>query len=137
MGGFYERVEKMLDELTIHEAVLCRMYRVPPRLFLEVKRIVGKYCHMHFDFIAEPAPFESIVIKAYKKDRSFRITNAKALSLYMVEEEMHQGSASRLEEFIDHTIKWMIEEINSYLLVRIDPVPQEKSSQVKSLKQKS
>lgn len=127
----------MLDELTFDEFVQCKEYGVPIRLFLEVKKIVGKYCHIHFDFIAEPAPFESIVIKAQKKDRSFRITNARALSLYMVEEEMHQGSASRLEEFIDHTIKWMIEDMNQYILVRTDPVPQEKPSQVKSLKQKS
>jgi len=128
---------KVPDELTFDEYTRCKEYGVPIRLFLKVKEIVGKYCHMHFDFVAEPAPFESIVIKAYKRDRSFSITNAKALSLYMVEEEMRQGSASRLEEYIDHTIKWMIEEINSYLLMRIEPVPQEKSSQVKSLKQKS
>jgi len=124
----------MLDELTVHEIVLCKMYHTPPRLFLEVKKIVGKYCHIHFDFIAEPAPFESIVIKAYKKDRSFKIINAKALSLYMVEEEMHQGSASRLEEFIDHTIKWMIEDMNQYMLVRTDLVPSEKPSLAKSPK---
>ena len=123
----------MLNELTIDECIRCKEYGVPIRLFLEVKRIVGKYCHMHFDFIAEPAPFESVLIKAYKKDRSFKITNAKYLSLYMVEEEMNQGSASRLEEFIDHTIKWMIQEINSYLLVRTDPVLQEKPSKIKSL----
>ncbi len=130
---------KVLDELTIHEVVLCKMYHIPLRLFLEVKRIVGKYCHIHFDFIAEPAPFESVVIKAYKKDRSFRITNAHTLSLWMVEEEMHQGSDSRLEEMIDHTIKWMIQDINQYLLVRTDlvPTPSEKLSEVKSLKQKS
>ena len=123
----------MLNELTIDECIRCKEYGVPIRLFLEVKRIVGKYCHMHFDFIGEPAPLESIVIKAYKKYKSFRITNAKYLSLYMVEEEMNQGSASRLEEFIDHTIKWMIQEINSYLLVRTDPVLQEKPSKIKSL----
>jgi len=132
-------MEKVPDELTFNEYIRCKEYRVPIRLFLEVKRIVGKYCHMHFDFIAEPGPFESIVIKAYKKDRSFRITNAKALSLYMIEEEMHLGSASRLEEFIDHTIRWMIEDMNHYLLVRTDtiPTPSEKLSEVKSLKQKS
>ena len=134
--GRYERVAKVPDELTFNEYIRCKEYRVPPRLFLEVKRIVNKYCHMHFNFIAEPAPFESIVIKAYKKDKSFRITNAKALSLWMVEEEMDQGSASRLEEFIDHTIRWMIEDMNHYLLVRTEPVPipGEKLSQVKSLK---
>jgi len=132
----YKGMDKMLDELTFNEFKMCQEYKVPPHLFLEVKRIVGKYCHLHFDFVAEPAPFESIVIKAYKKDRSFRITNAKALSLWMIEEEMHQGSASRLEEFIDHTIKWMIQDMNDYLLVRTDliPIPSEKPSQVKSLK---
>lgn len=127
----------MLDELTFNEYIRCKEYRIPPRLFLEVKTIVGKYCHIHFDFIAEPAPFESIVIKAYKKDRSFRITNAKALSLWMIEEEIRQGSASRLEEFIDYTIKWMIQDMNQYMLVRTDLVPSEKPSRVKSLKQKS
>ncbi|GAH76367.1 unnamed protein product, partial [marine sediment metagenome] len=101
---------------------------------LEVKKIVGKYCHMHFDFIAEPAPFESIVIKAYKKDKSFKIINARALSLYMIEDEMSQGPASRLEEFIDHTIKWMIEDMNQYMLVRTDLVPSEKPSKIKSFK---
>lgn len=127
----------MLDELTFDEFARCKEYGVPIRLFLEVKKIVGKYCHIHFDFVAEPAPFESIVIKAYKKDKSFKIINAKTLSLYMVEEEMNQGSTSRLEEFIDHTIKWMIEDMNQYMLIRTDLVPSEKSSQVKSLKQKS
>jgi len=124
----------MLEELTFNEFVRCKEYRVPIHLFLEVKKIVGKYCHMHFDFIAEPAPFESIVIKAYKKDKSFRITNAKALSLYMIEEEMNQGFASRLEEYIDHTIKWMIEDINQYLLIHTDLIPSEKLSKVKSPK---
>jgi len=125
----------MLNELTIDEFTRCKEYGVPIRLFLEVKKIVGKYCHIHFDFIAEPAPFESIVIKAYKKDRSFKIINTKALSLYMVEEEIGHGSASRLEEFIDHTIKWMIEDMNQYMLVRTDLVPDEKPSKVKSPKQ--
>jgi len=124
----------MPDELTFDEYIRCKEYRIPPRLFLEVKRIVNKYCHMHFNFIAEPAPFESIIIKAYKKDKSFRITNAKALSLWMVEEEMHQGSASRLEEFIDYTIKWMIEDMNQYMLVGTDLVPSEKPSKIKSFK---
>ena len=129
----------MLEELTLDEFIRCKEYGIPIHLFLEVKKIVGKYCHIHFDFIAEPSPFESITIKAYKKDKSFKIINAHTISLWMVEEEMHQGSASRLEEFIDHTIKWMIQDMNDYLLVRTEPVPipQEKSSQVKSLKQKS
>lgn len=125
---------KMLNELTIDEFIRCKEYGVPIHLFLKVKEIVGKYCHIHFDFMAEPAPFESILIKAQKKDKSFRITNVKALSLYMIEEEMHQGSASRLEEIIDYTIKWMIQDMSQYMLVRTDLVPSEKLSQVKSLK---
>ena len=129
----------MITELTIKEFIRCKKYQVPPHLFLEVKRIVSKYCHMHFDFVAEPAIFESIIIKAYKKDNSFKITNAHMLSLHMVEEEMRSDSDSRLEEFIDHTIRWMIQDMNDYLLVRTDPVPisSEKPSAAKSLKQKS